>query len=83
MGRKARQKSQTGLYHIVFRGISRQNIFEEDSDYEKLKEIIQKVKDETNFEIYASAKGTVLLTRVPGMECQGDGSLDTRPGDVI
>ncbi len=53
MGRRARQKSQTGLYHIIFRGISRQDIFEEESDYEKLKEIIQKVKHETNFEIYA------------------------------
>ena len=53
MGRQARKISQTGLYHIVFRGISRQNIFEEDRDYEKIKEIIRKVKEETKSEIYA------------------------------
>lgn len=53
MGRQARQISQTGLYHIIFRGISRQNIFEEESDYEKLKEIIVKVKEETKMKLYA------------------------------
>ena len=53
MGRQARQISQTGLYHIIFRGISRQNIFEEEQDYEKLKEILIKVKEETKMELYA------------------------------
>ena len=52
MGRQARQISQTGLYHVIFRGISRQNIFEEESDYEKLKEIIIKVKEETKMKVY-------------------------------
>ena len=53
MGRQARKVSKSGLYHIIFRGISRQNIFEEAADYEKLKIIIQKVKEETKMEIYA------------------------------
>ncbi len=53
MGRQARKISKSGLYHIVFRGISRQNIFEEEADYEKIREIIQKVKRETKMEIYA------------------------------
>lgn len=53
MGRQARKISQTGFYHIIFRGISRQNIFEVSVDYEKLKEIICKVKNETRFELYA------------------------------
>jgi len=44
MGRKAREKSQTGLYHVIFRGVSRQNIFEEERDYEKLKEILKAVQ---------------------------------------
>lgn len=52
MSRYARQISKTGLYHIIFRGIGRQNIFEEDSDYEKLKQIIHRVKEETQFHLY-------------------------------
>ena len=53
MSRQKRQLSQSGLYHIIFRGIGRQNIFEEDADYQKLKTIIKKVKSEMNFELYA------------------------------
>ena len=53
MSRQARKLSQSGLYHIIFRGISRQNIFEEEHDYLKLKEIIKKVKTEMQFELYA------------------------------
>ena len=53
MSRQKRQLSQSGLYHIIFRGISRQNIFEDTADYLKLKEIIKKVLAETKAEIYA------------------------------
>ena len=53
MSRQKRQLSKSGLYHIIFKGISRQNIFEEEADYEKLKEIIKKVKGEMHLELYA------------------------------
>ena len=53
MSRQRRQLSQSGLYHIIFRGISRQNIFEEVTDYIKLKEIIKRVLKETKAELYA------------------------------
>ncbi len=53
MPRIARQYSQTGLYHVVYRGISRQNIFEEDSDYIKKINIISELKQEMQFEVYA------------------------------
>jgi len=53
MSRQARQYSQTGLYHIVFRGMNRQNIFEEENDFIKIKDIIQNLKQEMQFEIYA------------------------------
>jgi len=46
MSRQARQYSQTGLYHIVFRGMNRQNIFEEENDFIKIKDIIQNLKQE-------------------------------------
>jgi len=32
MPRHARQKSETGIYHIMLRGINRQNIFEDEED---------------------------------------------------
>lgn len=53
MSRQARKLSQTGLYHIIFKGIGSQNIFEAPADYKKLKEIIVRVKEETEFELYA------------------------------
>ncbi|SNS90823.1 Transposase IS200 like [Anaerovirgula multivorans] len=53
MSRQARQYSQSGLYHIVFRGMNRHNIFEEEEDFIKIKDIIQRLKKEMLFEIYA------------------------------
>ena len=53
MSRLAREISPSGLYHIVFRGISKQNIFEEDTDYLKMIYILQDLKKEMEFEIYA------------------------------
>lgn len=35
MPRQARKKSKTGIYHIIFRGINRQILFEDDEDKEK------------------------------------------------
>jgi REP element-mobilizing transposase RayT len=52
MSRLARQFSENGLYHIVFRGVNRQSIFEEEADYNKLKTILKELKDEMKFEIY-------------------------------
>ena len=34
MARLARKISENGLYHIVFRGVNRQRIFEEEKDYQ-------------------------------------------------
>ena len=53
MNRAARRMSQSGVYHILFRGVNQQNIFEEKADYKKLKEAIAKVKEEMDFVIYA------------------------------
>ncbi len=53
MSRPPRILSETGLYHIVFRGLNRQNIFEEDKDYIKLLEILHDIKCEYKMQIYA------------------------------
>ena len=34
MPRQARKLSGTGVYHVMLRGINRQDIFEDDEDYE-------------------------------------------------
>ncbi|WP_090553955.1 REP-associated tyrosine transposase [Natronincola ferrireducens] len=53
MARRAREKSQTGIYHIMLRGIDKRNIFINDSDYEKFIEYIKKAKEKIEFTIYA------------------------------
>lgn len=53
MSRPPRVLSNTGLYHIIFRGINRQDLFEENQDYKKLLEIIEKIKEDEQFELYA------------------------------
>ena len=53
MGRISRAYSKSGVYHILFRGVNQQNIFEEKADYDKLKDILLAIKEEMGFEIYA------------------------------
>ncbi len=53
MARGARRLSETGIYHVIFRGVNRFNIFEEDKDYEKILEIIADLKEEIGFVVYA------------------------------
>lgn len=52
MPRNAREKSSTGIYHIMLRGINRQVIFEDDEDREKLLETIRHYKKVSNYQIY-------------------------------
>jgi len=53
MPRSARKKSNTGIYHIIIRGINRQNIFEDDVDKEKFLETINHYKSISSYEIYS------------------------------
>ena len=53
MGREARLSSGTGIYHVMFRGINHEHIFESPADYQKMKKIIQEVKAEMPFKVYA------------------------------
>ena len=53
MSRQPRKHSETGMYHIIFRGISRVNIFEDEKDFKKMYEVIQSQKEKMQFEIYA------------------------------
>ncbi len=53
MSRPPRQLSKTGIYHIMFRGINRQNIFEDSNDYNKMLNILSELKNQYSFELYA------------------------------
>ena len=39
--RQARRKSESGIYHILLRGINRQQIFEDNEDFEKFLEVLK------------------------------------------
>ena len=50
MGRKPREKSGTGIYHVMLRGVNRQDIFEDEEDYAVFKKQLHRVgfyKDES------------------------------------
>lgn len=53
MPRTARQKSETGIYHIVLRGINRQDIFYDDEDRRKYLSILTECRHICAFELYA------------------------------
>jgi REP element-mobilizing transposase RayT len=48
-----RKKSKTGIYHVIMRGINRQNIFEDDEDYERFIETLRSYKAISEYEVYA------------------------------
>ena len=53
MPRTARKKSESQIYHIMLRGINKQNIFEEAEDYKKMLELLQYCVEKSGVEIYA------------------------------
>ena len=40
MARQIRKKSGTGIYHVMLRGINRQDIFEDNEDFLRIMRII-------------------------------------------
>lgn len=53
MSRQSRTYSESKVYHIMFRGVNYQDLFEERQDYMKLLETILHVKQEMGFDVYA------------------------------
>jgi len=53
MARRLRKLSETGIYHIVFRGVNHCHLFEEKEDYEKLLDLLAKAKEDLLFKVYA------------------------------
>ena len=53
MSRTARQKSSTDIYHVILRGINRQQIFYDEEDYEYFISLLDRFKNISHYEIYA------------------------------
>ncbi len=53
MARKPRQLSESGIYHIMLRGIDRQVIFQDDEDRQKFLQVLQDCKEISLFRLYA------------------------------
>lgn len=52
MPRSAREKSESGIYHIILRGANRQEIFHDDEDGLRFLETIERYKKQTEIKIY-------------------------------
>ena len=52
MPRTAREKSRSGVYHVMLRGSNKQNIFEEAEDYGKMLELIRLSKNQGGVTVY-------------------------------
>jgi putative transposase len=68
--RKARQKSESGIYHIIMRGINRQTIFNEDEDYHRFLQTLKYYKEQSEYQIFAYCimNNHIHLLLKPGLE---------------
>lgn len=53
MARQPRQKSNSGIYHVVLRGINRQDIFHDANDYNRFVATLIGKKADSQFDLYA------------------------------
>jgi len=75
MGRQARQLSSSGFYHVVFRGINHQHIFENESDYTYFLKDSQYLKGGLSFEVHAYCLMSNHVHLLLREKCLGDISL--------
>ncbi|MEG6521518.1 transposase [Desulfotomaculum sp. 1211_IL3151] len=52
MLRRAREKSETGIYHIMVRGANRQEIFHDDEDRLRFLETLDRIKITSEMKVY-------------------------------
>lgn len=53
MPRKARVKSESGIYHVMLRGINQQVIFEDEEDNQKFLEVLNDCKAVSGYKLFA------------------------------
>ena len=52
MPRKARERSETGIYHVMLKGIDKKDIFAGKQDYEKFLYYVNRAMEISKFEVY-------------------------------
>ena len=52
MPRESRKRSESGVYHIMLRGINRQQVFKDDEDYRRFLETLEKYREECDYILY-------------------------------
>ena len=52
MPRESRKRSNSGVYHIMLRGINRQQLFEDDEDYTRFLDTLAKYREECGYSLY-------------------------------
>ncbi len=53
MPRQARKHSESGIYHVMLRGINQQQIFEDIEDCDKFIQILHECKAVSEFKLFA------------------------------
>ena len=53
MARTARKLSESGIYHVILRGINRQQIFYDEEDYEYFISLLERFQAVSHYELYA------------------------------
>lgn len=53
MPRQARKKSESGIYHVMLRGINKQQIFEDEEDCEKFLWVLKDTKAVSEYKLFA------------------------------
>lgn len=53
MGRSARKKSTSNIYHVMVRGVNKEPIFLDDKDRLRYLDVLAKVKEKAPFDIHA------------------------------
>ena len=57
MAREARKRSNTGIYHVMLRGIDKRDIFLDDEDRKTFIENVRGAKETGGFEAYGNWVG--------------------------
>ena len=74
MARQARKKSESGVYHIMLRGINKKDIFIDDEDYRRFLKTLYNCKKESHFELYAFC---LMSNHIHLMIKESDDSIST------
>ena len=67
MARPIREKSGTGVYHVMLRGINRQDIFEDEEDYLIIQSLEKTRRNEMLISALSFGAGIRQLSRLTGV----------------